>query len=230
MDPKISVIVPHYNHNQYLGEALASVAAQTRRPHEVIIIDDGSDASPTLSVIPPDLADISFLTQKDHSGIGATLNCGIEQMSGDVFTWMPADDLWRPNKLARQAEFTKQNPGCVLHSYCDIWNEEDPVDVGLVPELTDAEFAIEIRSSCPYFGNTFWIPKDILDTVGPFREDVPASEDYEWVLRSVVSHHVTYRLQKESLAVKRLHPGQTANKYREQIPLLMQQFRKELDL
>lgn len=228
MVAKISVIVTNYNHGRLISNALQSIAQQSLQPYEIITVDDGSDLPSTQPVRISSATHVVAI-QQPHLGIGAALNAGIRQMTGDVFTWLPADDLWKPEKLEKQFAFAIEHPGCILHSYCEVWNNGTFARVGMVPNLNDAAFAGKIRSSSPYYANTFWIPKPILDLVGSFREDVPASEDYEWVLRSVVNHGVRYRLQAEVLTVKRHHPGQTTVRYRDQIPGLVRQFNEEID-
>jgi len=224
MKPRISVVVTHWNHHKFLPEALASLGNQTLRPFEVILIDDGSDRRPAL---PAGCENVTGIFAP-HRGIGAALNTAIAVMRGDVCCWLPADDLWKPHKLERQADFATAHPGCVLHSYCDVWQDDSFVCIGTVQDATDEEFAAKIRCSSPYFANTFWIPKQILDRVGLFREDVHVSEDYQWVLRSVVYYNTKYRLQKESLTIKRRHANTTTARYATDIPALVEAFNREL--
>jgi teichuronic acid biosynthesis glycosyltransferase TuaG len=186
MTHKISIIVPNYNHNQFIYEALQSAVNQTLQPYEIIIIDDGSSTALDYTRIcnmwqnilcPPRI----ILINQQHIGIGSALNLGLVNMTGNIFTWLPADDLWKPNKLYQQSIFSQSNPDMVLHSYCEkLFHQQDKLVSGIIDDLSDEQFKVAIRTSCPYYANTFWIPKYILDKVGKFREDVPASEDYQW--------------------------------------------------
>lgn len=221
---KVSVALTHYNHQEYLGEAVQSLVDQTVPPYELLLIDDGSKAPVQLDRLPP----YTTVIMAPHRGVGAALNAAVSLMRGDVLCWLPADDRWMPNKLERQQQFAKQHPSCVLHSYCKIKQDDGFIRDGTVPELTDEEMRCTIRTSSPYFATTFWIPKSALRIVGPFREDVPACEDYEWVLRSVVLHGVCYRLQKESLAMKRIHANTLTSRNATQITSLMKQFNREI--
>jgi len=225
-DPRVSVVVTHYNQNDLLGRALESIALQTLQPLETILVDDGSDRIPDLSECKT--LDPSQITQvfTPHRGTAAALNTAVSIMCGDIFCWLPSDDYWRPNKLEAQLQFSRSNSGCILHSYVHVL-EGSSVTEGMPPDLDDDEFSRVIHTTSPYFATTFWIPKSILDTVGPFREDIPASEDYEWVLRSVVKHHVKYRLQKEFLAIKRIHGNRTTTRCSHLVPGLIKQFNEE---
>lgn len=225
---KVSVILTHYNQNAMLQRAIDSIAAQTRLPEEVVLIDDGSTQAPMPRF---NNGHIGWkLMMESHSGIGAALNLAISEATGDVVCWLPADDWWKPCKLERQLEFHAKHPDCVSHSFCDVYDSDTHfVRVGRVPNLGDEEMRTAIRTSSPYYANTFMIPREVLRKVGPFREDVLASEDYEWVLRSVVHYGVSYRLQEESLTIKRVHGGSNTFRYGHLIPDLVKQFNREVD-
>ena len=225
---KVSVILTHYEQHSMLQQAVDSLVNQTRLPDEVILIDDGSEAPPM-----PRFKNggISWkLRMVEHRGIGATLNRAIEQVTGDVVCWLPADDWWKPCKLERQLEFHAKYPDCISHSFCDVYDGSGNfIRVGRPPRLNKHEMLAAIRTSCPYYANTFMIPVEVLHKVGPFREDVLTSEDYEWVLRSIALHDVHYRLQEESLTIKRVHGGSNTSHYGHLIPDLVKQFNREVD-
>lgn len=99
--PLLSVIVPAYNAERFLGAALESIFAQTYRPIETIVIDDGStDGTANVARAFPD---VRYAFQA-HAGIGAALNHGIALAAGAYFSFLDADDLWTENKLTRQME------------------------------------------------------------------------------------------------------------------------------
>ena len=101
----VTVIIPVYNGEHYLGEAIKSVIAQTYRSIEIIVVDDGStDASARLAQQFP----VRYYFQP-HSGSGAARNYGVEQARGEFLAFLDADDLWMPEKLTRQiSAFTAQ--------------------------------------------------------------------------------------------------------------------------
>ncbi len=95
----ISVIIPVYNGERYLGEAIASVQAQTYRPLEIIVIDDGStDRSGEVATSFPDLR----YEYQTNQGIGAARNRGVDVARGEFFAFLDADDVWLPDKLRLQ--------------------------------------------------------------------------------------------------------------------------------
>jgi Glycosyl transferase family 2 len=98
--PRISVIVPAYNVAPYIGEALASLQAQTLIDFEAIVIDDGSTDA-TAAAIAPFLADARFrLIQTENAGLAATRNRGLAEVRSEFVAMLDGDDRYRPDYLA----------------------------------------------------------------------------------------------------------------------------------
>lgn len=94
----VSTIIPAYNAERYLGEAIESVLGQSQPPGEIVVVDDGSeDGTAEVAARYP-----VRLISKPNEGIGATLNRGVEESTGEVLTFLDADDLWTPRKLELQ--------------------------------------------------------------------------------------------------------------------------------
>ncbi|UCD29374.1 MAG: glycosyltransferase family 2 protein [Planctomycetota bacterium] len=96
----ISVIIPVYNGERYLAEAIDSVLAQSYRPIEVIVVDDGSTdgtAQAARQFGPP-----VHYYYRANGGTGAARNRGIKLAQGDFFAFLDADDIWLEDKLDRQ--------------------------------------------------------------------------------------------------------------------------------
>lgn len=98
---RVSVIVPVYNGERFLAEALDSVLAQSSAPYEIIVVDDGStDGTPEVAARYRER--VRYLRQ-DNAGPAAARNAGLMRAGGEVMAFLDADDLWHPDKLARQA-------------------------------------------------------------------------------------------------------------------------------
>ena len=96
----VSVVIPCYNGAAFLREALDSVLAQTRPPLEVIVVDDGStddSAAIAESYGPP-----VRVIRQENQGESVARNRGIDEARGDWIAFLDADDVWKPEKLARQ--------------------------------------------------------------------------------------------------------------------------------
>jgi alpha-1,3-rhamnosyltransferase len=120
--PAVSVIVPSYNHAQFVEATLRSIFDQTLPPAELIVIDDGSiDDSP--QVIDRVLRECPFpceLVSRSNLGLCATLNEGFARSRGDYFAYLGSDDLWLPEFLNARAHLLENRPSAVLaygHAY-----------------------------------------------------------------------------------------------------------------
>lgn len=96
----VSVIIPTYNRAGYLRQALDSVLAQTIRPAEIIVVDDGStdDTAACIAAYGPA---VRYLCHQGNRGIAAARNTGLQAAQGDLIAWLDSDDLWEPAFLAR---------------------------------------------------------------------------------------------------------------------------------
>lgn len=111
----VSVIIPTFNSADYLVQAIRTVLAQTYQDFEIIVIDDAS-TDHTEEALRPFADRICFLRQ-ERGGPSVARNRGILEAKGELIAFLDADDLWRPNKLARQVEYMKQHPeACLVYT------------------------------------------------------------------------------------------------------------------
>src|SRR5919108_4145810 len=111
--PSFSVLVPVYNHAQYISEALDSLLAQTERDWEAIVVNDGSTDS-TPDVLEAYRAkDSRFrVFHKKNGGVASALNMGLQQARGDWICWLSSDDLFHPCKLEIHRHWIGKYPEC----------------------------------------------------------------------------------------------------------------------
>ena len=103
----ISVVIPVFNGERFLAEAIESVAAQTLPPEEIIIVDDGStDASPAIA---GSFSKVRLIRQPNTGGAAAR-NAGIGAARSDLVAFLDQDDLWAPRKLELQAAHVTASP------------------------------------------------------------------------------------------------------------------------
>ncbi|MFM6133920.1 MAG: glycosyltransferase family 2 protein, partial [Sphaerospermopsis kisseleviana] len=104
----VSVIIPVYNGQKYLAEAIENVKQQNYQPLEIIVIDDGStDATAEIAAKYQDT--IRYLYQ-ENSGPAAARNLGINMAKGEVITFLDVDDIWLEDKLKVQVDYFANNP------------------------------------------------------------------------------------------------------------------------
>ena len=106
--PLVSVIIPAYNCERFIGEAVESVRRQNYEPIEIFIIDDGS-TDRTRSCIESLGEDIRYVYQSNR-GPAAARNRGITMAGGEVIGFLDADDYWPANKLKVQLARMNRNP------------------------------------------------------------------------------------------------------------------------
>jgi glycosyltransferase involved in cell wall biosynthesis len=106
--PLVTVIIPVYNGERYLREAIDSAINQTWRPLEIIVVDDGSTDSST-SIVHTYSEPVRCISQQ-HEGCQSALNRGVTSAVGEVFAFLDADDLWVPNKLQVQMSAHQEYP------------------------------------------------------------------------------------------------------------------------
>ena len=122
--PRVSVIIPVYCHTDdhwlYLREALESVAGQTYRDFEVVIVDDVSpmDILPLVDSI-EGLPEVRVARNLVNMGHAESRNAGVRQARGELLAFLDHDDLWEPGKLARQVEVMDSNPDAGM-VFCDV--------------------------------------------------------------------------------------------------------------
>jgi glycosyltransferase involved in cell wall biosynthesis len=106
--PLVSVVVPVYNGERYLAEAIQSLLEQEHRPLEVLVIDDGStDGSARVAQqFGPEV----HYHRREHAGLAGTRNHGTQLARGALLAFVDADDMWVPGRLARQVAALEAEP------------------------------------------------------------------------------------------------------------------------
>ena len=125
LSPKVSVIIPAYNSERYVGDSLQSVLDQTFHDYEVIVVDDGSTDETKARVLAA-RGPVRYIHQSNQ-GPAAARNTGIGAARGELICFLDADDSWTHDKLQMQVEFMDRNPGVGL-VFAD---EEEFDDVGV---------------------------------------------------------------------------------------------------
>ena len=106
----LSVVMPVYNGQKYLEEAINSVLNQTFKDYELLIIDDGSTDSSVEIIKSIEDSRIRLLRNEKNQGIAYSRNIGLKEGKGEFLAWMDCDDLIEPNRLEIQINYLKDNP------------------------------------------------------------------------------------------------------------------------
>jgi glycosyltransferase involved in cell wall biosynthesis len=198
--PLVSCIVPVFNGERYLREALDSIFAQTYRPLEVIVADDGSTDGTAMVIAA--FGDCVRSLRQCNQGPAAARNLGLRGATGEFVAFLDADDLWHPEKLERQMARFRARPElqyCLAHAQ-NFW----------VPEMkSEAAKFREHRISRPlpgYVTQTLVARRGLFDLVGLFDPALGYGDAAEWFLRAD-EMRVVMELLPDVLTYRRLHPG-----------------------
>jgi glycosyltransferase involved in cell wall biosynthesis len=206
--PIVSVIVPCYNAEKFVVEAVRSVLSQTLRELEVIVIDDGStDAS--AARVQEIRDDRLHLIRQPNSGVSAARNLGIREAEGPLIAFLDADDLFLPENLARKVEALSQRPDWdLVHSAEIRFDSESGRDLERTrgregDMLIDL---LELRPGVIHSPSSVVVRKTLLQRAGDFDTQLSTSADWEIWTRFARYTHFSY--VDEPLVRYRVHPGQ----------------------
>lgn len=202
----VSCVVPAFNSAAYLREALESISAQTYRPIEIIVVDDGSKDD-TAEVVAAYRPSVRFVTQPT-AGPAATRNRGVREARGELIAFLDADDLWHPEKLARQTARLDARPELdvsVTHIE-NFW----------IPELAaEAERLRDDARTHPmpgYVTMTMMARRRVFDTTGLFDESLWHTDAGDWFLRAADAGAVIEMLA-DVLVLHRMHHANLSRRY-----------------
>jgi glycosyltransferase involved in cell wall biosynthesis len=202
----VSVIIPVRNGERFVGRTLDSALAQTYRPLEIVVVDDGS-TDQTSAIVEAAAARCGRirLFRGSHAGMSAARNLAISQSRGGLIAPLDADDLWYPEKIARQVGVMRASSPSVGVVYC--WTVDIDEDDLIIPPIRDkciaqgnviAELAAgNILES----GSVPLIRRSYLDAIGGYDSNLKNSADWKLNLALaeicefavVPSHLVGYR-------------------------------------
>lgn len=175
--PLVSVIIPVYNGEKYLAETLESVLAQSYRPIETIVVDDGS-TDRTADVARSVSRTVHYYYQP-NSGSSAARNAGVQKARGSMLAFLDSDDLWVKEKLSLQMPVIETTPG------------PDMV-FGHVSQFYSPDLDEDLREkvACPdgkmpgYHVGTLLIRKETFLGVGLFNPILRCGEFLDWSFRA----------------------------------------------
>jgi len=212
--PSVSVIIPTYERWALLAQAANSVFGQRVSPRELVVVDDGStdrtaEYCESLSGHPG----FSYISISHSGKPGKVRNAGARLAKGEYLAFLDSDDLWKPEKLARQIEFFKENPEIRICHTREIWQRgEKIVSQAGQRQRRSGEIFADALEKCIIGPSTVMMRRELFEELGGFREELEIAEDYELWLRLTAKYPVGYL--DEPLTIKRGgHPDQLSEKY-----------------
>ncbi len=179
----VSVVVPSYNCGRWVTQALDSVLSQTRRPAEIIVVDDGS-RDDTAERLQPYRSHVRYLHQANR-GVAAARNAGVAAAGQPWVAFLDADDVWHPRKLELQLAVLARRPDLVLlGARLFPWPAEEFPDLGQDADgrLDDLSWnRLVVRNHLATSGVV--CSRDALKRAGPFDTTLQGPEDWDLWLR-----------------------------------------------
>lgn len=224
MSPKISVVIPSFNHEAFVGRAVDSVLAERELDLEVVVVDDGStDASRDRLAAYRTEPRVTVHLQENR-GAHAALNRGLELASGDLVFILNSDDAFDPRRIGTLAARLRKNPGAVLAaSWIEIVDGDDaPIGIKEAwrtlppwPAPTGGPFLSALGDPRLALLETNWVSttSNIAFPAALFRERglrfAPLRFAHDWDFILSACHHGTIELVEEPLLRYRVHGANT---------------------
>ena len=176
MGPLVSVVIPVFNGERFLREAVQSVLDQKYSPIEIIIVDDGStDGS---SAVARSFSETVRYLYQANQGPAAARNRGIEHAQGSLIAFADADDLWPSEKLEMQLPYLINDAAIeiVMGRIQQVRLSKTVNGQTQTEELAEPAFSVNLGSAV--------IKKSVFERVGLFDESMRYSEDVDWFMRA----------------------------------------------
>ncbi len=212
--PLVSVIMPAYNCEAYVLEAVSSMLSQSFTDFELLVIDDGStDSTPKLleSVDDPRLR---LVSNEHNMGLVGTLNRGLGLAVGRYIARMDADDVVVPERLEKQVLYLEEHPDVhVLGSMVNLINEQGTVFGAISGYPTDPdEIHRYLLRECCLIHPSVIFRKDTVKAAGGYSTDARHAEDYDLWLRlsddykiaNLPDKLVSYRMHRNQVSIRNL--------------------------
>jgi glycosyltransferase involved in cell wall biosynthesis len=185
MPPTVSVIIPTYNHREYIPATLASVFAQTFGDYEVIVVDDGSPDGTGDVLEPLARAGRIRYVRQANQGQGGARNRGLREARGEFVAYLDDDDLWPADKLTWQVDVLRREPATVLvyGEYAQL-NPDGTLAPGPTRPFPSGDVHRAFRRQCwiMSLGQTL-IRTEALRSAGGFDRTIWGSDDWDMYIR-----------------------------------------------
>ncbi|MBD0294862.1 MAG: glycosyltransferase [Flavisolibacter sp.] len=202
-DIKLSVIMPAYNAEKYIGEAITSVLEQSFAAFELIIINDGS-TDKTKQIIKSFNDERIVLINQENQGLAAALNKGLAQAKAEYVVRFDADDICYKNRLERQYQFLSHNPDyLIVGSAVDYVDEHLNFIFTYHPPASNEDIQLIKQNMCPFIHSSVLFRKEAVIKYGYSIHAHTFEDHLLWL--NVLNEGKAYNLQEPLIKV-RLNP------------------------
>jgi glycosyltransferase involved in cell wall biosynthesis len=221
----VSAVMPAYNAEPFIKEAIESVRAQTLPVAELIVVADGS-TDRTVEVA--ESMGVQVFNQR-NLGLGAARNRCVLESSQPWIAFIDSDDVWEPDKIARQMEIVSANPDVALVT-CDynVFGPSGVISESILDKYRKG-YEAQPKRSCeggaiidqldPRFADAYYfllptlvmVRRDVLEVTGLFDGSLDSADDFDCFMR-VLAHH-RMGIAETVLARRREHENNASRRY-----------------
>jgi glycosyltransferase involved in cell wall biosynthesis len=204
-DPNATVIIPTLNSAAFLETALCSLAAQRGVTFEVVVVDGGS-ADGTIEILRRHEAvlPLRWISEADH-GQADAINKGLRMSSGEIVSWLNADDALLPGALAQVRQVFAADEGLDMLSGLGILTGPSGQFVRVIPVTPIQRLDDLYRFGCYILQPSTFLRRRVFEQHGPLDIEFEFAMDFEYYLR--IGRTVRYQFRPELLSRFRLHPA-----------------------
>lgn len=209
INPGISVVIPSYNPGVYLADAVKSIMNQELRPHEIIIVSDGSDKE-SLEIAKKFEQQVTLIYQ-EHKGPAAAKNEGVRNASCEYLAFLDADDYWSPSKLRLQKSWLENHPELEM-----VFGNVEQFISPELPEENRLHLRQELSKMPGLSAGTLLIKRDHFLKVGLFNESFELGDFIDWFSRA---EHLGFKhyVFDDVLLYRRIHLNNLGLKRRDKM-------------
>ena len=217
MDPLVSIIIPVYNGENYMRDAINSALYQTYSNIEIIVVNDGSNDNGKTRKVALSYGKKIRYFEKKNGGVSTALNMGIKNMRGEYFSWLSHDDIYLPNKVQEEIDALRASGDMSKVVYSNWYSLKMPEGkktefTGILPYRQEFLETGAFASLFSFIsGCTLLIPKKYFDDYGGFDEKYYAVQDYKKWFEMFRGKRLIYL--RKALILSRVHAEQTTKTY-----------------
>jgi teichuronic acid biosynthesis glycosyltransferase TuaG len=201
-DKLISIVMPAYNSEKYIEDAINSVLAQTYKGWELLVLDDGSTDGTKQIVenICKMNSRVKYIKNKKNLGVSATRNKGVKLSNGEWIAFLDSDDMWEPSKLQKQIDFCTKNVADFVFTGSSFINEKGHHFKGVFEVPAEVSYK-KLRNHNVISCSSVLISKKYLKSIHMEKDEI--HEDYAVWLKILKTGVIAYGIN-ESLLIYRI--------------------------
>jgi glycosyltransferase involved in cell wall biosynthesis len=198
MKPLVSILIPAYNAEAFVGETIHSAIAQTWPRKEIIVVDDGSTDRTTEVVRRFASKEVAVVSHQENQGLSGSQNSAFRLSQGDYIQWLDSDDLLMPDKIERQlAALRDVDSRRILLSspWASFYYRVRHVRFvhnSLWQDLSPVEWLLRKMGQNLHMQNATWlVSRELTDAAGPWNADLQYDQDGEYFARVLLASEGT---------------------------------------